>query len=67
MTGEPVLGTDYRGLTRARREVTENWDVEELRRRQEAFVSSLRPVEPGGWTTASRDEQGVMRFWSEDF
>lgn len=66
-TGEPVLEMDHAGRRKAQREIAEQWDPDALRRWQEAWVSQLCPVVPGDWVTASRDDKGVVRFWSEDF
>lgn len=66
-TGEPVLAMDYRACRRVMLEASERWDPEELRKRQAAFVARYWLPSPGDWVTAVRDDEGTLRYWSEDF
>lgn len=67
VTQEPVLRMDARGVRRAAQEVSEGWDVEELRRRQEAWVTACWPVQAGSWVTAERSPEGELELWRDDF
>lgn len=61
-----MLRMDARAQRHVKRELAELPDVEMLRRTQESWVAVNWPVERGSWTTALREE-GVLRFYREDF
>jgi hypothetical protein len=60
---ESVLTIDWVGRKAATREMAEGWDVESMRRRQEALMPELG----GDWVTAQRASDGVLELFREDF